>query len=291
LTYAPLGVKDVSGSPIANARSVTPGLLETLGAQLIDGRFFTEHDRAPVVMIDSLLAGRLWPGRSAVGQPFRLGQGDPDRRVTVIGVVRHLNIRSLVDDTLPQIFVPFALWQRNPMAFVVQTHTEPAALVPDIRATVSGFDPRLPIFDVRPLAAYVASARSVRQFTMWLAVVFAGTAFVLTCIGVYGVLAYAVTSRRHEFGVRRALGADTARVMRDVLGEGARFAAIGCLGGVAGAAAAARLLQSQLYAVDTRDPLTYGVAVLLIASGAASACWIPARRATSISPMDALRGE
>jgi putative ABC transport system permease protein len=291
LTYALEGPKQQGGPPVANTRSITPGLLETMGAQLIDGRFFTAHDSTPVVIIDDILARRLWPGRSAVGQHLMIGQGEPSRRFSIVGVVRHLNLRSVVEDIVPQIYLPYRVWQRSPMAFVLRTDGTSPALAADVRSAVSAFDPRLPIFDVRFLGAYVESARSIRRFTMWLAVAFAGTALLLTCVGVYGVLAYAVTTRRHEFGVRRALGADTRRVIRDVLGEGVRFAVAGCLGGVAGAAIAARLLQSQLYAVEPRDPITYAAAVAMILTGAMFACWIPAHRATTISPMDALRAE
>ena len=126
---------------------------------------------------------------------------------------------------------------------------------------------------------------------MLLAGVFAASALALTCIGVYGVLAYAVAVRRHEFGVRRALGADTRQVIREVLREGVKFAAAGSTVGLAAAALAAGLLQSQLYAVHPRDPITYGASLGLILCGAALACWIPAYRATAISPMDALRTE
>ena len=291
LTYALEGPKQPGGGPLANTRAITPGLLETLGAQLLDGRFFTEHDRAPVVIIDDVLAQRLWPGRSAVGQHFLVGQGEPDRRVSIVGVVRHLNLRNLVGDEIPQIYVPYRVWQRSPMTFVVQTKGASVGLADDFRTVVSAFDPRLPIFEVRALDDYVASARSIRGFTVWLAAAFAATALVLTCIGVYGVLAYAVATRRHEFGVRRALGADTRRVVHAVLGEGLRFALVGCVGGVAGAAIAARLLESQLYAVEPRDPMTDVVATATILAGALLACGIPAHRATTVSPMDALRVE
>jgi predicted permease len=294
LTYALAGASTTGGAPFANARAISPGLFETLGVPLVEGRFFTDDDRRsnnPVVIVDDALADRLWPGRSAIGQQFLLGQGEPTRRVSVIGVVRHLKLRSLIDDLIPQIYLPYRLWQRSPMAYVVRTDVNPSALAPDVRRAVAAFDPQLPIFDVRPFDTYVESARSIRRFTMWLAAAFALSALILTCIGVYGVLAYAVTSRRHEFGIRRALGADTRQLVRQVLQEGLRFAAAGTVGGVAGAAVAARLLQSQLYAVHPRDPVSYGAAVALLLSGAILACWIPAHRAAAISPMDALRTE
>ena len=291
LTYALEGPKTPGGGPIANSRAITPGLLETLGVLLVEGRDFTAHDRAPIVIIDDLLAARLWPGRSAVGQHFLIGQGEANRRVSVVGVVRSLKLRSVIGDGIPQIYVPYRVWQRTPMALVIHAQSPSAGLTADLRRVVAAFDPRLPIFDVRPLDDYVESARSIRRFTMWLAAAFAATAMLLTCIGVYGVLAYAVATRRHEFGVRRALGADTRRVVREVLGEGARFAIVGCIGGVAGAIAAAHLLRSQLYAVEPRDPATYAVAAGAILAGAILACVIPARRAAAISPMDSLRAE
>jgi putative ABC transport system permease protein len=294
LTYSltPTTRRD-GGSPKADARSITTGLFEVLGVQLLEGRFFDDHEspKNPVVIIDDMLARRLWPGRSAVGQEFLLGQASPDRRMQVIGVIRHLRLRSLVEDLTPQVFLPYRVWQRTPMAYVVRTGRDPSALAADIRAAVSAFDPRLPIYDVRPMTSYVEGARSIRRFTMMLAAAFAMSALALTCIGLYGVLAYAVTHRRHEFGVRRALGADTVDVIRDVLREGARFALVGSVAGLIGAAIAAQLLRSQLYAVDPRDPIAYGVALALILSGALLACGIPAARAMAVSPMEALRTE
>jgi putative ABC transport system permease protein len=278
----------------ATTRSVTPGLFETLGVQLLDGRFFTNDDKdakdLPVI-IDDTMAARLWPGGSAVGQQFVIGQAEPNRRAHVVGVIRHLKLRSLVDDVIPQIFLPFNAWQRSPMAYVVRTERDPASLTTEVRAAVAAFDPQLPIFDVRTLDRYLDDARSIRRFTMQLAAIFAATALILTYIGVYGVLAYAVTIRRHEFGVRRALGADAARIIGEVIREGAGFAAIGCAAGLIGAIAAGELLRSQLYAVHPRDPMTYVTALTLILTGALIACWIPSYRATSVSPMDALRTE
>jgi putative ABC transport system permease protein len=293
LTYALDATGPEVAAPRATTRSISTGLFETLGVQLVAGRFFTDDDSAknPVVIVDDMLAQRLWPGRRAVGQQLRLGQASPDGRATVVGVVRHLRLRSLVDDVAPQIFISYRVWQRSPMAYVVRTDRDPSALASGVRAAVAAFDPQLPIFDLRAMDSYVEGARSIRRFTMLLAAAFAASALVLTCIGVYGVLAYAVSSRRHELGVRRALGASTAQVMREVVREGLGLTLAGCAAGLAGAALAARLLQSQLYAVRPRDPITYGVSLALILIGTAGACWIPGRRATTVSPMDALRVE
>jgi putative ABC transport system permease protein len=233
----------------------------------------------------------MWPGQSALGQKFLVGQAFPERRVTVVGVVAHLRLRSLVEDLTPQIFIPFRVWQRNPMAFVVRTGGDPAAVATAISAAVARFDPQLPIYDVREMSAYLDDARAVRRFTMVLTTAFALSAVVLTCIGVYGVLAYAVTSRRHEFGVRRALGASRGRVIRQILGEGLGFAVIGCATGLICALLTARLIQAQLYAIAPRDPITYAMALAIVLTGATLACLVPACRAIAVSPMDALRSD
>ena len=295
LTYAIDAAKPASGGgmPRANTRAVTTGLFETLGVRLLEGRFFTDSEsfQDPVVMVDDLLAQRLWPGQSAIGQRLRIGQAAPDRAATVVGVVRHLRLRSIVEDLTPQIFVPYRLWQRSPMAYIVSTDRDPASVAADVRSAVAAIDSRLPIYDVRTMGTYVQDALAIRRFTMLLAAAFAMTALVLTCIGVYGVLAYAVATRRHEFGVRRALGAGTPQVLREVFREGLGFTLIGCAIGLVAAALAGQLLQNQLYGVHPRDPLAYSAALALILAGALVACWIPGRRAIAVSPMDALRAE
>ena len=288
-------------TPQADSRAISVGLFETLGVPLVDGRYFTESDDNPksvVAIVDDRLAQQMWPGKSAIGQQLATtvsgmsaNIGAPNARLTVVGVVPHLRLRSLVEDLRPQLFFPWRIAQRNPTAFIVGTTGDPSTLAPEVRATVSALDSRVAIYDVRPLQTYVEDARATRRFTMLLAAMFASLALALTAVGVYGVLAYAVAHRRHEIGVRRALGASAGQVMRDVLREGVVFAIAGCAAGLATAAAAGRLLQSQLYAVHPRDPVAYLAAVALIAAAAAFACWIPARRATTISPMDALRSE
>jgi putative ABC transport system permease protein len=292
LTYAVDATPPAGATPRATTRSITTGLFETLDMQLLEGRRFTDNEAPgnPVVIVDDVLARRLWPGRSAVGQRLSVGQATADRAATVVGVVRHVRLRSLMDDT-PQIFVSFRQLQRSPMAYVVRTSGESSALSATVRAAVAEFDTRLPIYDMRTLDSYVGNAQSILWFTMLLAALFAAAALALTCIGVYGVLAYAVASRIPEFGLRRALGADTPRVMWDVAREGMTFVLAGCAVGLVGAIFAARLLQSQLQAVRSNDPIAYGLSLLLILIGTAVACWIPGRRAISISPLEALRAE
>ena len=291
ITYALSASQAQGGIPRATTRAVSAGLFETLGVQLLEGRFFTDHEppNIPVIIVDDMMANQLWPGRSAVGQLVNIGQAAPTGRAIVVGVVRHLQLRSFIDDVRPQIFISYRTWQRSPMAYVLRSDRKPADLLPDVRAAVASVDPLQPIYDVRLLDTYVEDARSVLRFTMRLAAAFAVCALLLTCIGVYGVLSFAVASRRREFGVRRALGATTRRVMQDVASEGLRLTLCGCALGLAGALVAGRLLQSQLYVVRPNDPIVYAASFILIVLGAVVACWVPGRRATTISPMDALR--
>lgn len=298
-------------SPVADSRAVSPGLFDLLGARLEEGRFFTEDDddpAHPVAIVNDRLARELWPNRSAVGQHLVTSVAgmnapveyeEPHARFRVIGVVRHLRLRSVIEEPRPQIFVPWRVAQRNPIAWVVGTGAsgggagirDPSELVSEIRRTVAGIDPRLAVYDVRPMQSYVAGARSMRRFTVVLATAFAAVAMALTLVGVYGMLAYAVAVRRPEFGVRAALGADAARLRRHVLGEGLTLAGAGGVAGVVTAAAGARLLESQLHGVDPWDPVTYVAAVVCVLGGALIACAIPAWRAARVSPMDALRSD
>jgi len=292
--YALETATTTSAAPNADYRTVTPGLLETLGVRLVEGRFFTEADQTPVVIVDDRLAQRLWPGRSALNQRLLVdpgSNGSPTVKATVVGVVSHLRLRSLVADLTEQVFFPERLVPRNPMAYVVRGDRDAPSLAADVRKAIASLDARLPIYDVRPLDGYVEGARATRRFTMQLAAAFALVALALACVGVYGVLAYSVARRRHEFGVRLALGAEPRRVVVDVMREGLRLAAIGSVVGVAGALAASRLLETQLYGVRPHDPVSYAGTIAVLAVAAAIACWIPARRATSVSPMDALRTE
>ncbi|HTI35975.1 MAG TPA: ABC transporter permease [Vicinamibacterales bacterium] len=288
---------DDASAPNADARAVTPGLMETMGLQLQEGRFFTEADQPgqrPSIIVDDKLAARVWPGRSAIGQHLGVDPGSTGRptvNMTVVGVVKHVRLRSLVADLTEQIYFPERLILRNPMAYVVRSSRDPAALAADVRAAIAALDPNLPIYDVRPLHTYVDGARAARRFTALLAAGFAVVALLLACVGVYGVMAYAVTRRRREFGVRLALGADPSRLAVAILRDGLTLAIAGALIGVLGAAAAGSLLRAQLYGVAPYDPPSFLITVGMLGVTCLLASWIPARRALAASPMEALRTE
>ena len=289
--------EDDSVAPMADNRAVTPGFFETAGVRLVEGRFFTEDDdeRAqPVVIVDDQLARRAWPGESAIGKriasdPFSTGHSV--YWATVVGVVGHLRHRSLLEDLGDQVYFAERQVLRNPMAYVVRTSGDPGALSGPVRQIVSTLDPQLPVYDVRPLEVYVAGARAAQRFTTIIAASFALVALALATVGVYGVIAYATARRRYEFGVRLALGAQPGQVTTLVLREGVRLAVAGLAGGVVFAALAARWLQAQLFAVSALDAASYVGAAAAIGAAAVIACWLPARRAASVSPAEAMRAE
>jgi predicted lysophospholipase L1 biosynthesis ABC-type transport system permease subunit len=244
--------------------------------------------------VDDLLARRMWPQRQAVGQRF-VGDpwttGTPAVTITVVGVVRHLRLRQLTDDVREQVFFPVAQAPRNPMAYVVKTTGDPMTVIPQVRSTLAAMDPTLPLHDVRPLSAYVESARAARRFTMLLAGVFAVAALALAAIGVYGVIGYGVTLRRREIGLRLALGATSRQIARMTMGESFRLGAIGLGVGLLGAALAAGLLRTQLYGVSAGDAPAYVLSAIALGAAVALAGWLPSRRATRVDPLETLRAE
>ena len=288
---------DESGAPMADYRAVSPGFFGAVGARLVAGRDFEESDDTngqPVVIVDERLARLTWPDQSAVGK--RLGvdpqsSGHPTNWATVVGVVRHLRHRSLMEEVREQIYFPQRQINRNPAAYVVRASTDPAALAGPIREILSRLDPQLPISEVRPLAEYLTAASGAQRFTMILAAAFAAVALLLSCVGLYGVVAYSVAQRRREFGVRMALGALPRQVRALVVREGMRVAAVGLLLGIPAAALVARLLRSQLFGVTPRDPASYALAVTLLGLAAIFASWSAARRATAAGPLEALRAD
>jgi putative ABC transport system permease protein len=286
---------DPTVAPMADYRSVTPGLFGTLGARIVDGRDFDAHDGpgAPaVVIVDETLARRTWPGATAVGQRLAVdprSTGDLSTWATVVGVVRHVRHRSLALEVREQVYFPQAQVLRNPLAWVVRADGDADRLAPAARGAVAALDPRLPTYDVRPLAEYVSAARAAQRFTTLLAVAFASVALGLAVLGLYGVIAYSVARRRQEFGVRMAIGARASQVQAMVVGEGMGVVVRGLALGVPAAAAGAWLLRDQLFAVAPGDPATWATALGVLAAAALAASWRAARRATAASPMDVLR--
>jgi putative ABC transport system permease protein len=295
-TFDGVDEKDRGGRE-ADARAVSPGWFETIGARFLAGRAFEESDdgeRPPAVIVDERLAEKAWPGREPIGQrlhvDFLTDEGFIPTWARVVGVVRHIRHRDLAKVVREQVYVPHRQSPRNPMAWALRSRGKPVETA-TIRRIVAELDSELPVYDVRPLLAYVGDAQGRARFTMALCAAFAALALVLAAIGIYGVMSYSVTRRRREIGVRLALGARAAQVRRAVLRDGMLLAVTGLAVGLLGAALLTRAARSVLYAVSPFDPLTYAAVAAALAAVAALASWVPARRASTLEPSEVLRSE
>lgn len=294
--YLPIDEQDGTKAGLADTRAVSPSFFDAVGATMLSGRAFTEDDvRGQVmpVVIDDALARRLFAAVDPVGQSFKVDLGGTGQMaaMSVVGVVRHLRHRSLFDQGREQLFVSSRLWPRNPASYVVRTTGDPLALVPAIKDVVRHLDAALPVYDVRPLEDYMSVARAPSRFTMVIALTFAIVALALSCVGVYGVVAYGVSRRAQEFGIRRVLGADAASITQLVLREAVRLGLTGLAIGIATTLAFGRLLTGLLYGVSPHDPAAYAIATATLALAVAAASWLPAHRAATAPPMETLRNE
>jgi putative ABC transport system permease protein len=287
--------------PITAHRMVSPGYMETLGLTLARGRLLDESDRAgslPVVVVSEALARQAWPGQDAIGKRVRrLRAGEPGPWMTVVGVVADVKEdRFGFRIDRPVWYVPyaqqtFALPVSLPLNLVVRSSGEPTAVAAAVREAVRAVDPDQPVANVMPLKEHLSDVLIAERFSAVLMGTLAALGLLLSAVGLYGVMAYSVGQRTGEIGLRMALGARPRDVLRLVIGQGASLIAVGLALGVAGAFALARLLSSTLHEVDPADPGTFAAVALVLGGVALLACWLPARRATRISAMAALRCE
>jgi predicted permease len=284
-----------SSVPWASWRIVTKDYFKTMGLTLQAGRGFTEQDiidKPWRVVISRRLATLLWPGENPVGKTAVLWKGQNSPRGEVIGVVSDMRERGLENDpTLAVYLSAYGGLNTTSLHLVMHTAGRPEDAVAAIRRTVQAIDATLPISNVRTLEEIVTGSVATRRFTMWLIALFAGVALVLAIAGVYGVLAYTVARRTAEIGVRMALGAAPARVLRGVFNRGMRPVMVGLAIGLAGAFWLSRLMASLLFEVEPRDPMTYASVTALLLAIAALACYVPARRVLRVDPVIALRTE
>ncbi|MDP7691608.1 MAG: ABC transporter permease [Vicinamibacterales bacterium] len=292
-------VPEPGESLIAPSRAVVDAdYFDTLGVPLLEGRFFDARDTTdstPSVIIDERLATKFWPGRSALGQQMHgdVEITDDTTFYTVIGVVASHILYGLVDVPEP-IGAHFFANSQRPLGsptFAIRTEVDPHGLVSALRAEVAAIDPELPLFLVQSMEERIAERLTPRRTPMMLALGYAGLALLLSALGIYGVLAYRVTQRTREFGIRIALGSTTRQVFRLVLSEGLTMLGVGLGLGVAGALLLRRFLASQLYGVRATDPLIFVAVIVVLGGVALLACMVPARRATLVDPVSALTYE
>jgi putative ABC transport system permease protein len=277
---------------------VTPGYLETMGIPLSLGRQITEQDdaRSPrVAIINETFARQVWQNENPVGKFFRLGTraraGAGDQLVEVIGVARDAKIGSLIHDAPRAAYFPLAQQYRGSMTLHLRAAAKPELLLAAAPQAIRALDPKLPIHKVKTLEQYRREYLFIELFEAALISGFSLLALAVASLGLYGALSHSVAQRTQEIGVRMALGARTGDVLRLVVGQGVKLIAIGVALGLAGAFATSHVLKSLLYGVSATDPLMFIAITLLLTFVTLLACWIPARRATKVDPMVALRSE
>ena len=275
----PVGIRRVA---------VAPGYFRTMDIGISAGREFELLDRTgtlPVAVISEAMARRYWPGQDPLGR--RLDQGDG--WLTVIGVARDIKVQSLDDESIPVVYIP--LLQTSAAAFTLHLRTDgdPLALAPELRQTMRGIHPDLPVLELRSLADPIGAATFTQRLGAGALAAFGLLALFLTGVGVFGVMACTVSQRQREMGVRLALGESPAALQRLVVGQALRLAAIGLALGSAAAIGLSRLVRSQLLGVGTADPVTYGAVALTLLSVGIAAAWIPALRASRVDPLIVLR--
>lgn len=285
-------------SVTADWRPVTPSFFETIGSRLQAGRLFDQRDTADsrlVIIIDEMLARKAWPNENPVGKQLMLpvfGKFGLTREwIDVIGVVEHIRNHDLSKDVREQIYAPHRQRSSRAMDMVVRAAGDPTALANLLRQEVHAMDKDLPVHNLRPLTDYVSDAMAQARFTLILIGIFGAIALLLTSVGLYGVVSYAVSQRTHEIGIRMALGAQPRDILKLVVGQGMALTLVGVGVGLAGAFALTRFLESLLFGVSATDPATFAGVALLLAAVALLACYVPARRATRVEPLVALRYE
>ncbi len=285
----------------ADYRWITPGYFQAMGIPLVSGRFTTTFDNQSgaleVVIVDEMLAKRTWPDADPIGQQIRVARFNVEdfsvERVLmqVVGVVGHVRSESLAAEGREAIYFPLRSFPYVPQSFAVRTTDDVLGFVKTLQSEIEAMDPDVPIADVRLMSSYVKGAMSQTRFTLTLIGVFAGLALILASIGLYGVMSYSVHQRTQEIGVRMAFGAEESNILRLVVGQGVTLALCGVGVGLLVAFFLTRMAASLLFDVAATDPVTFAVISLLLVAVATLASYFPARRAMSVDPIEALRGE
>jgi putative ABC transport system permease protein len=274
--------------------TVSSGFARVLGLRVVRGRWLMEHEAAPAVVVNESLAHEFFGAGNAVGKQLGLGPNvdDPSTAASIVGVVSDLQYSRRDAAAEPEMYIPYQLSSSLlGMTIMVRTTAGAGALEPPIRNLIASIDRTQPVYEVKTLEQALADSIAPRRFNLYLLGAFAASALLLALIGIYGVIAYAVAQRTHEIGVRLALGAQRSQVVRLVVREGMRLAALGITVGLAAAFGLTRLMTSLLYDVTPTDPSTYAMVAGALAATALAACWKPALQAAWVDPATALREE
>ncbi len=294
-TVADKPVPSRADLPESDYLRVSPNYFDTLGLRLLQGRLFSTADRpesAPVVIINETLARRLWPGEDPVGK--RIKQGFPEEDSPwreVVGVVNDVKMNGVERATSMQTYVPFTQMPGVSVGLIVRTQGSSRALAHSVEQAIHGLDKDLPVFLIRTMDDILGKSLAGRRLMLILLVSFAALALVLASVGIYGVISYAVRQRTHELGIRQALGAQPRDILQLILSQGLKLSLMGIAMGLVAALALTRWMESLLFDVRPADALTYGVIAVGLLLVALLASWIPARRATKVDPLTALRHE
>jgi predicted permease len=284
--YAPRRDEDMR----LNYETVGPKYFQTMRIPLVHGRDFEERDdeRAQgVVIISEAMARRYWAGGDALGKRLKL---DKDW-LKIVGIAKEVKYRSLSDAPQPFLYLPMLQDYRSNMILVARAGTEPRTMVHAVQAEVAALDPQMPMFDVKTLEEHIGLSLFLQRMAATLLSIFGLLALSLAAVGLYGVMAYVVSQRTRELGIRMSIGARRRDVFALILGQGLILSVIGVLGGLLVALAVTRLTAHLLYGVSTTDPITFTLVAFLLFGVALIACYFPARRATKVDPLIALRFE
>jgi putative ABC transport system permease protein len=293
-TVYPEGQDESTGfrGTLTQLDDVTPGYFETLRIPLLRGRVFTDEDRketASVAVINEAMVKRFWPNQDPIGKRFHFF-GDPTL-LQVVGIVRNTVVNAIGEDPVPLAYLPITQAYSPAVTLQVRTTGRPAALIGGVRTQIQQLDSNLAITNVQTIGEIMDLGLWAPRMGAALLSLFGGLALILAALGVYGVLSYSVNQQTREIGIRMALGADRRHVLRLVIAQGLRLAAIGLIAGITIALLLARQLSSLLFGVNAYDPLTFAGVALLLVLIAFLACYIPALRATRVDPLTALRYE
>ena len=279
--------------PNTNYYSVTPDYFPAMGIRLIRGRLFNQHDdaRAPrVAIINETLARQFFPNEDPIGKRILVTNG-PDVWRQIVGIVGDIKQYGVDKETTSQTYEPYAQYPFRSLNVVLRTSDSGASLAGALRPAVYAVDKDQPVGTIQPLEEILGATIAKQRFAMLLLIVFSSVALVIAAVGIYGVMAYSVVQRTSEFGIRMALGAQRSDVLRLVLSHAGKLVSLGLVIGLGATFAASRLMGSMLFQTNAHDPLTFSLTTLLLAAVAIAACLLPARRATRVNPIEALRTE